>query len=306
MSSDIPGLPTYAAYKLIEEAYLSRIASTSRQEKTLIPRTLYDRVWEILEGSRRSHGLSDKDYTLRHWAHAHFHLGCPPVCEDYPSSTKVVLLSKGLVVAIREQLYEILCFAHRRAQHGALDDTHSVIAEYYSRIPKALVQEFVKACPTCRTSQRRTTGVPIDFSHRSSLRCAKQALVPPPKIRQRPIARRPPQCVKENHSLEEDGFEILDGPPTPVPDCSSLSTSIIDDDSSSSFSDFDMESDVNNYPLQLATPDPFSMSFAPTSLAFSAARWPCDHERVTTPCRPFFTHNPVVLPAALEVLLRSP
>ncbi|KAJ7619560.1 hypothetical protein FB45DRAFT_931092, partial [Roridomyces roridus] len=296
MSPDIPGLPTYAAYKLIEEAHLSRIAATSRQEKTLMPPNT------LRPGSRRSHGLSDKDYTLRHWAHTHFHLGCPPVCEDYPSSTRVVLLSKGLV---------ILCFAHTRAQHGTLDDTHSVIASYYSRIPKALVQAFVKACPTCRTLHRIISGVPIDFSQRSSLRYAKQALVPPPKIRQRPIARRPPQCDKENHSPEEDGFEILDGPPTPMPDCpTSPSTSIIDDSpspatSSSPSFEFDMESDVNNDPLQL---EPFSISFALTPLAFSAARWPCDHERVTTPapCRPSSTHNPVVLPAALEVLLRSP
>ncbi|KAI6041753.1 hypothetical protein EDC04DRAFT_1200348 [Pisolithus marmoratus] len=48
-----------------------------------------------------------------------------------------------------EQLYEVLCYCHGLTQHGGRDKTCAAVREHYSWVPKELVAQFVKGCPTC-------------------------------------------------------------------------------------------------------------------------------------------------------------
>ncbi|KIO15703.1 carbohydrate-binding module family 1 protein, partial [Tulasnella calospora MUT 4182] len=52
-------------------------------------------------------------------------------------------------VAVKEQIYQILVHCHGECYHGRRDKTCAQIKGYYSWIPKELVAQFVKACPTC-------------------------------------------------------------------------------------------------------------------------------------------------------------
>ncbi len=67
-----------------------------------------------------------------------------------------VVLHDGKRVAIREQIYDILCVCHERVRHGGRDKTATEIRKTYTWVPKDLIALFVKNCPTCvckRTKQ---------------------------------------------------------------------------------------------------------------------------------------------------------
>ena len=67
-----------------------------------------------------------------------------------------VVLHDGKRVAIREQIYDILCVCHQRVGHGGRDKTATEIRKTYTWVPKDLIALFVKNCPTCickRTKQ---------------------------------------------------------------------------------------------------------------------------------------------------------
>ena len=67
-----------------------------------------------------------------------------------------VVVHDGKRVAIREQIYDIVCACHERVGHGGRDKTATEIRKMYTWIPKDLIALFVKNCPTCvwkRTGQ---------------------------------------------------------------------------------------------------------------------------------------------------------
>lgn len=59
------------------------------------------------------------------------------------------MLHDGLLVAVREQIYDLLCFCHGSTNHGGRDKTCALIRKHYTWVPKDLVAQFIKACPTC-------------------------------------------------------------------------------------------------------------------------------------------------------------
>ncbi|KAJ6482967.1 hypothetical protein C8R47DRAFT_981729, partial [Mycena vitilis] len=153
--ADFPGFPTYAEYKLIEDAHLSKLSTVSRQEKSLISQVLFDRIWEVLTLPWRVQGPGPIVETpqFRSWARKNFTLGSPPSSATNLDGAKVALLSKGSVVAVREQLYQILCYCHGEAGHGpdraVYDATQALVSQRYSHVPKGLVERFLDACPSC-------------------------------------------------------------------------------------------------------------------------------------------------------------
>jgi len=60
-----------------------------------------------------------------------------------------VVLHDKRPVAIKEQLYEVLCYCHAVARHGGRDKTCATLRLNYSWVPKELTAKFVKTCPTC-------------------------------------------------------------------------------------------------------------------------------------------------------------
>ncbi|KAJ7619561.1 hypothetical protein FB45DRAFT_931094, partial [Roridomyces roridus] len=179
---DIPGLPTYSAYQSIENAYLARFSTVSRQDKVLIPQALFHRVREILLADiescadsrskpKRKRGQArqpDSEYQLRFWARSQFKLGEPPAgFEELGLSTAgsgTLLTTAGFVVPVREQVYQILCAIHSKTGHGGLEKMNAVVERYYSpmHITKRLVKAFVNACMCHKTGKEAMTALKRD------------------------------------------------------------------------------------------------------------------------------------------------
>ena len=160
---DIAGFPTYEQYQRIEEEYLSSL-SERKQPKALISQALFDKVFAVLQN-----GSEDRASTaqFRFWVRKMFVLVYPQTSFVSRSgtsnnnagpgqsqaggaqSTDPVVLHDKRPVAIREQLYEVLCYCHAVARHGGRDKTCATLRLHYSWVPKELTAKFVKACPTC-------------------------------------------------------------------------------------------------------------------------------------------------------------
>ncbi|KAJ7619574.1 hypothetical protein FB45DRAFT_931130 [Roridomyces roridus] len=180
--ADIPGLPTYSAYQSIENAYLARFSTVSRQDKVLIPQALFHRVREILLADiescadgrskpKRKRGQArqpDSEYQLRFWARSQFKLGEPPAgFEELGLSTAgsgTLLTTAGFVVPVREQVYQILCAIHSKTGHGGLEEMIAIVERYYSpmHITKRLVKAFVNACMCHKTGKEARTALRRD------------------------------------------------------------------------------------------------------------------------------------------------
>ncbi|KAG6896063.1 hypothetical protein C0992_010596 [Termitomyces sp. T32_za158] len=150
-----PGFPTYEQYMEIEAAYLKTLSS-SRREKALISQALFDRIWAVLH----SYDIADESPQFRFWARKKFTLGKLKkstdsgdenfeVTPEPETKPQIVLLHDQNLVAVQEQIYDILCYGHGISNHAGRDKTCSSIREHYTWIPKELVAQFIKACPTC-------------------------------------------------------------------------------------------------------------------------------------------------------------
>jgi hypothetical protein len=147
-SRDIAGFPTYEQYKRIEEEYLSSL-SERKQPKALITQTLFDKIYAALQN-----GSEDRASTaqFRFWVRKMFVLAYPQTSFKHNTSSQSsdpVVLHDKRPVAIKERLYEVLCYCHAIARHGGRDKTCATLRLHYSWVPKELTAKFVKACPTC-------------------------------------------------------------------------------------------------------------------------------------------------------------
>ncbi|PIL26186.1 hypothetical protein GSI_11941 [Ganoderma sinense ZZ0214-1] len=73
-----------------------------------------------------------------------------------------VVLHDGKRVAIREQIYDILCVCHERVGHGGRDKTATEIRKTYTWVPKDLIALFVKHCPTCMSKRTKQAERAVD------------------------------------------------------------------------------------------------------------------------------------------------
>lgn len=169
-----PGFPTYAQYKQVETAYL-RSLTPRRQGKALISQRMFDRIWDVLH-QPDSPGETAQ---FRFWARKMFTVRTvpgvprggapggvgagmntgPPAAE-----TQEVLLHDNLLVAIQEQLYDLLCYCHGSTGHGGRDKTCALIRKHYTWVPKDLVSSFIKTCPTCIMKKCGGGGVGVGMN----------------------------------------------------------------------------------------------------------------------------------------------
>ena len=144
-----PGFPTFAQYKQVEATYIHSL-TPRRQGKALISQALFDRIWDVLHQP----DAQGETAQFRFWARKMFtlsktHRSTLGVFGDINSRPQEVLLHDNLLVAVREQLYDLLCYCHRSTGHGGRDKTCALIRKHYTWVPKDLVSNFIKACPTC-------------------------------------------------------------------------------------------------------------------------------------------------------------
>lgn len=185
-----PGFPTYEQYKRIEAVYFANLAPRKRA-KALITQALFDQIWEVLwqpEATRvgtpqfrfwvrkmfRLVNFQGKDggegnRVGREWQRASY--GDDTENGTINSKGKdvrmkgeelpPVVVHENRPVAIMEQMYEVLCYCHGLAQHGGRDKTCGIVREHYSWVPKELVAQFVKACPTCSIKRTGIQGLMV-------------------------------------------------------------------------------------------------------------------------------------------------
>ena len=148
-NDELSGFPTYAQYKQVENAYI-RSLTPRRQSKALISQSMFDRIWDVLKYPERQGETAQ----FRFWVRKMFtlsktHRNTLSVDVNDDESPQEVLLHDNLLVAVQEQLYDLLCYCHGMTSHGGRDKTCSLIRKHYTWVPKDLVSSFVKNCPTC-------------------------------------------------------------------------------------------------------------------------------------------------------------
>ncbi|KAH9837687.1 uncharacterized protein C8Q71DRAFT_706588, partial [Rhodofomes roseus] len=138
-------MPTREQYKAIEDEYIQSLHPRKR-EKALLSQAMFDMIWDVLHDPLRSRVGSPQ---FRWWVRKMFVLShVRPAGSDDAAGTPVVL-HEDRPVALKEQIYEVLCYCHDLSNHGGRDKTTMVIRAHYSWVPKELIAQFVKVCPTC-------------------------------------------------------------------------------------------------------------------------------------------------------------
>ncbi|KAI0944315.1 hypothetical protein AcW1_002057 [Taiwanofungus camphoratus] len=146
------GMPSRSQYQYIETEYIASLHSR-KQEKALLTQELFDKIWDVLHEPSTSRIGTPQ---FRWWVRKMFVLSDPrasPSPVELESvgeeRTMPVVLHENRPVALKDQIYDVLCYCHQLSNHGGRDKTTAVIREHYSWIPKELIAQFVKACPTC-------------------------------------------------------------------------------------------------------------------------------------------------------------
>ena len=159
-TSSKAGLPTREEYEQVEQAYLDSLSSRKR-EKALLTQAMFDDVWDVLHNPRDSKLRTPQ---FRFWVRKMFVLSYAnqDPNEDGANAHRSeedlqpVILHEDRPVALREQIYDIVSYFHRVSGHGGRDKTMAHVRERYSWIPKELIAQYVKICPTC--VQKKTKG----------------------------------------------------------------------------------------------------------------------------------------------------
>ncbi|CCL99804.1 uncharacterized protein FIBRA_01828 [Fibroporia radiculosa] len=155
------GMPSPTQYKIIEEEYISSL-HVRKREKALLTQAMFDNIWDVLHDPTASRVGTPQ---FRWWVRKMFTLSytrsllTPAEIESIEalgSPPMPIVLHENRPIALKDQIYEILCYCHSLANHGGRDKTTAVIREHYSWIPKELISQFVRACPTCIFKKTRS------------------------------------------------------------------------------------------------------------------------------------------------------
>ncbi|KAH9020244.1 hypothetical protein EDB84DRAFT_1515583 [Lactarius hengduanensis] len=146
-SRDIAGFPTYEQYQRIERSILrlSRSANNPRRSSLRVSST------RSMLSCRTALRTAPVPPSFVSWVRKMFILAYPQTSfnPNTGQTPEPVVLHDKRPVAIKERLYEVLCYCHAIARHGGRDKTCATLRLHYSWVPKELTAKFVKACPTC-------------------------------------------------------------------------------------------------------------------------------------------------------------
>ncbi|CAL1697755.1 unnamed protein product [Somion occarium] len=148
------GLPSLAVCQRLEEEYISSL-SVRKRDKALLSQEMFDDIWDVLHDPRGSHLTSQ----FRYWVRKMFTLATIDDGDKADEDVKPVILHENRPVAVRTQIYDILCYCHQLCGHGGRDRTTATVRAHFSWIPKEVVARFVKACPTCTLKKAGCWGI---------------------------------------------------------------------------------------------------------------------------------------------------
>ncbi|KAI8344257.1 hypothetical protein BC941DRAFT_341584, partial [Chlamydoabsidia padenii] len=132
--------PNQQDFDDIVQSYLDNL-SFKKRDKALIDRQRYELILQVLQEPKNT---SVSTAQFRFWVKKMFQL--VPLHGE-----RLVVCHDNKPVAIREQIYNILIWAHRQSHHGGRDKTSTLVRRRFSWIPKELIARFVRHCPFCIT-----------------------------------------------------------------------------------------------------------------------------------------------------------
>lgn len=169
------GVPSRAQYDAMEEQYILSL-STRKRPKALIGQSTFDDIWDVLHDPIRSRVRTPQ---FRFWVRKSFKLSWVSpngVWSSTPESDEErtsVVMHDNRPVALKSQIYDIISYYHVVSGHGGRDRTMDAVRDNYSWIPKELVAQFVRQCPTCvlkKTGNIEMASSLCSGSSRNSLR----------------------------------------------------------------------------------------------------------------------------------------
>ncbi|KAH9886980.1 hypothetical protein C8Q73DRAFT_267204 [Cubamyces lactineus] len=148
------GMPSRDEYDAAEADYLGSL-DRRKKGKALISRETFDKIWFVLHNPDVPKVETPQ---FRWWVRKMFRLEERFTTPSLPRQfggptdqdlTSFVVIHGGKEVAVKEDIYDILCECHQRVDHGGRDRTAAELRERYTWVPKELIAGFVKRCPTC-------------------------------------------------------------------------------------------------------------------------------------------------------------
>ncbi|PLW14866.1 hypothetical protein PCANC_16912 [Puccinia coronata f. sp. avenae] len=137
------GFPSRAQHDWCVAQYLSEMCEKKRG-KALIDKNLYDRILAVcFDDSNKKTETAQ----FRWWVRRTFKL--------YSEPHGHYLMHENRPVAVKEQIYDILIYAHAECGHGGRDKTSAAVRRYFSWIPKDVVSRFVSVCPGCHARTQK-------------------------------------------------------------------------------------------------------------------------------------------------------
>ncbi|PSR78947.1 hypothetical protein PHLCEN_2v7251 [Hermanssonia centrifuga] len=143
------GLPSPEEYARVQEEYIQSL-SIRKKDKALLTQEMFDDIWDVLLDP---HNAKLRTPQFRFWVRKMFVLSYADQDseEDNAGETdlKPIILHEDRPVAVKPQIYDIIAYCHQLSSHGGRDKTMALVRKHYSWIPKEVVAQFIKICPTC-------------------------------------------------------------------------------------------------------------------------------------------------------------
>ncbi|EFP77155.1 hypothetical protein PGT21_011586 [Puccinia graminis f. sp. tritici] len=137
------GFPSRAQHDWCVAQYLGEMCEKKRG-KALIDKNLYDRILAVcFDDSNKKTETAQ----FRWWVRRTFKL--------YSEPHGHYLMHENRPIAVKEQIYDILVYAHAECGHGGRDKTSAAVRRYFSWIPKDVVSRFVSVCPGCHARTQK-------------------------------------------------------------------------------------------------------------------------------------------------------
>ncbi|KNZ44400.1 hypothetical protein VP01_91g7 [Puccinia sorghi] len=137
------GFPSRAQHDWCVGQYLGEMCEKKRG-KALIDKNLYDRILAVcFDDSNKKTETAQ----FRWWVRRTFKL--------YSEPHGHYLMHENRPIAVKEQIYDILVYAHAECGHGGRDKTSAAVRRYFSWIPKDVVSRFVSVCPGCHARTQK-------------------------------------------------------------------------------------------------------------------------------------------------------
>lgn len=118
-----PHYPSPHKFNMMVQDYLRNL-SPKKREKALLTQKMYDAVLAVLQDPKDT---SNRTAQFRFWAKKMFQLtsfgGDHVICHDHKP------------VAVKEQIYEVLCHCHGQASHGGRDKTSNQVCRHVYHTP---------------------------------------------------------------------------------------------------------------------------------------------------------------------------